>query len=170
MKTMLLRMPGTYCIKTFIRNTLGISMEQNQSQFWKTKSLKEMTRGEWESLCDRCGLCCLHSVQDGKTGKIKLLAVACQYLDTSACRCLIYEDRSKIEPDCKNLSPETFRSIKKLPYSCAYRSLVEGRELKWWHPLVSGDPNTVHVAGISVQDKVETGEHINLEKLEYFNG
>ena len=168
LKTMSLRMPWSCCIKTFNRNTLGISMEQKQNQFWKTKSLKEMTRAEWESLCDHCGLCCLHSVQDGKTGKIKLLAIACQHLDTSTCRCMIYKDRFKIQPDCKNLSQKTFRRIKKLPYTCAYRSLVEGRELEWWHPLVSGDPDTVHEAGISVQGKVLSGEDINLDKLEYF--
>jgi hypothetical protein len=166
--TIPLRLPPCYCIRTIIRNVLGFCMEQKENKFWKTKTLKEMTRVEWESLCDRCGLCCLHSVQDGKTGKIKLLAVACQHLDISTCRCMIYEDRSKIQPDCKNLSPITFRRIKKLPYSCAYRSLVEGRELEWWHPLVSGDPDTVHTAGISVQGKVVTGEHVNLDQLDYF--
>jgi len=165
---MLLRMPRSYCIKTFKRNTLGISMKQNQNQFWKTKSLKEMTMAEWESLCDHCGLCCLHSVQDGKTGKIKLLAVACQHLDISTCRCVIYKNRFNTVPDCTMLSPVKIRQLKRLPYSCAYRSLVEGRELKWWHPLVSGDPNTVHTAGISVQGKVVTGEHVNLDKLDYF--
>jgi uncharacterized cysteine cluster protein YcgN (CxxCxxCC family) len=169
LKTISLRMPRSYCIKIDKRKTLGISMGQKRNQFWKTKSLKEMTRAEWESLCDHCGLCCLHSVQDGKTGKIKLLAVACQYLDTSTCRCLIYEDRSKTEPDCKNLTPENFRRIKKLPYSCAYRSLVDGRELKWWHPLMSGDPNTVHEADISVQGKIVTAEHVDLDDLKYFN-
>lgn len=81
---------------------------------------------------------------------------------------MIYKDRFKIQPDCKNISQKTFRRIKKLPYTCAYRSLVEGRELEWWHPLVSGDPDTVHEAGISVQGKVLSGEDINLDKLEYF--
>ncbi|CAB1080702.1 UPF0260 protein YcgN [Olavius algarvensis Delta 1 endosymbiont] len=143
-------------------------MERKRGRFWQAKSLKEVTRAEWESLCDHCGRCCLHSVQDGKTGKIALLAVACRHLDTSTCRCRIYEERSKIEPDCRTLSPKTFRSIKKLPYTCAYRTLVEGRELAWWHPLVSGDLNSVHEAGISVQGKVATGEQIDLDQLEYF--
>ncbi len=143
-------------------------MEQKENQFWETKSLKEMTKAEWESLCDNCGLCCLHSVQDGKTGKNKLLAVACRYLDTSTCRCLAYKDRFKTDPDCERLSPDRIRRIKRLPYTCAYRSLVEGRELEWWHPLVSGDPNTVHEAGISVQGKVVTGVHVKPDDLEYF--
>jgi uncharacterized cysteine cluster protein YcgN (CxxCxxCC family) len=149
-------------------NVLRTGMEQKQNHFWETKTLNEMTRAEWESLCDHCGRCCLHSVQDGKTGKIKLLAVACQYLDTSTCRCSIYEDRFKFEPDCKKLSPKTFRRIIRLPNNCAYRCLVEGRNLEWWHPLVAGDPNTVHEAGISVQGKVVSGEHVNFDQLEYF--
>ncbi len=143
-------------------------MQHEDYKFWETKSLKEMTKSEWESLCDNCGLCCLHSVQDGKTGKIKLLAAACQYLNTSTCRCSIYENRSKIEPDCIVFSPDMIRRLKRLPYSCAYRSLVDGRKLEWWHPLVSGDPNTVHESGISVQDKVVTCEHIDIDRLEYF--
>jgi uncharacterized cysteine cluster protein YcgN (CxxCxxCC family) len=143
-------------------------MEHKQNQFWKTKALKEFTKFEWESLCDKCGLCCLYSVQDGKTGKIKLLAIACRYLDLSTCRCLVYKDRFRNEPDCRILSPNEIRRIKKLPYTCAYRSLVEGRELEWWHPLVSGDPNTVNEAGISVQGKVVTAAHVHPEDLEYF--
>ncbi len=165
---MSLRMLRGYCIKTFKRNTVGIFMEQKENQFWKTKSLKEMTKAEWESLCDHCAVCCLHSVQDGKTGKIKHLSVVCQYLDISTCRCLIYEDRVKIESDCERLSPDKIRRLKKLPHTCAYRSLVEGRALEWWHPLVSGDPNTVHKAGISVRGKVVTGVHVNFNDLEYF--
>ncbi|HKJ32887.1 MAG TPA: YcgN family cysteine cluster protein, partial [Balneolales bacterium] len=152
---------------THKKSSFGNIMEQKQDLFWKTKSLKEMTKAEWESLCDNCGRCCLHSVQDGKTGKIKLLSVACQYLDVSTCRCLIYEDRVKIESDCERLSPDKIRRIKKLPYTCAYRSLVEGRQLEWWHPLVSGDPNTVNAAGISVQGKVVTGENVNQDDLVY---
>ena len=144
-------------------------MGRQQARFWETKSLKEMTRAEWESLCDHCGLCCLHSVQDGKTGKIKLLAVACQFLDTATCHCTIYEERARIEPDCQALCPENLPRIKKLPYTCAYRTLLEGRKIAWWHPLVSGDPNTVHEAGNSVKDKVTTGEQVDLDNLVYFS-
>lgn len=161
-------MPPVYCIMFIKRNTIGISMEQKEKKFWKTKSLKEMTKAEWESLCDNCGLCCLHSVQDGKTGKIKLLAVACRHLDTSTCRCLVYQDRLKTQLDCTRLSPDKIKRIKKLPYTCAYRCLVESRALEWWHPLVSGDPNAVHEAGISVQGKVVSGAHVVPDDLEYF--
>ena len=150
-------------------NNPGDSMASEQNQFWKTKTLKEMTKAEWESLCDCCGLCCLHNIKYPKTGKIKLLAVACMHLDLSTCRCLIYEDRFEIEPDCMKLSTVKIGRIKKLPYTCAYRSLVEGRQLEWWHPLVSGDPDTVHDAGISVQDKVVSGVHVHPEDLKYFH-
>ena len=143
-------------------------MEQTENQFWKTKSLKEMTKAEWESLCDNCGLCCLYSVQDGKTGKIKLLAVACQHLDISTCCCVVYKDRSKTVPDCMLLTPDKIRRLKRLPHTCAYRSLAEGRELERWHPLVSGDPNAVHEAGISMQGKVVTGVHVNPDDFKYF--
>jgi uncharacterized cysteine cluster protein YcgN (CxxCxxCC family) len=146
-----------------------IAMEQAGNKFWETKSLKEMTKAEWESLCDHCGLCCLYRVQEGKTGKVKLLAVACQYLDITTCFCTVYEDRFRTVPDCIMLAPNKIRLMKKLPRTCAYRSLVEGRELEWWHPLVSGDPNTVYEAGISLQGKVVvTSEHVNLDHLDYF--
>lgn len=143
-------------------------MGQIENQFWKTKSLKAMTSAEWESLCDHCGICCLHSVQDGKTGKIKFLSVACKFLDVSTCRCMIYEDRLKVVSDCERLSPNKIKRIKKLPKTCAYRSLVEGRELEWWHPLVSGDPNTVHEAGISVQKKVLSGKLVHPRDLKFY--
>jgi uncharacterized cysteine cluster protein YcgN (CxxCxxCC family) len=161
-------MPRDYCIKTLKRTHMGFDMEQEENQFWETKSLKEMTKAEWESLCDSCGLCCLYSVQDGKTGNIKLLAVACQHLDISTCRCVVYKHRLKTVPDCMMLTPDKIRRLKKLPYTCAYRSLVEGRELGPWHPLVSGDANAVHEAGISMQGKVVAGVHVDPEDFKYF--
>ena len=168
MKRMSLRKPWGYCIERLKQKSSGLCMEQKHNHFWKTKSLKEMTKAEWEALCDNCGLCCLHSVQDGKTGKIKLLAAACRYLDTSPCHCSAYRDRLKVEPGCERLSPDKIGRIKKLPYTCAYRTLAEGRELAWWHPLVSGDSNTVQEAGVSVKDKVVAREHVSLNDLEYF--
>ena len=130
--------------KDILRNINGIDMEHKDDKFWETKQLKEMTKAEWESLCDYCGRCCLLCVRDRKTGKMNLLAVACQHLDTISCRCSIYEKRFKIEPTCLELSPDKIKRLKRLPYTCAYRCIVEGRKLEWWHPLVSGDPNTVH--------------------------
>ena len=136
-------------------------MNKNQDPFWKTKSLKEMTRDEWESLCDGCGICCLEKIEDRETGKIVLTSVSCQFLDTVNCRCMVYADRKLVNPDCMELSPDRLKHIQWLPDTCAYGCLAEGRELKRWHPLVSGAPNTVHQAGISVRDKVVPGQNVH---------
>ena len=144
-------------------------MKQTKKPFWATKSLSELTLKEWESLCDHCGRCCLHSVKDGKTGKIQFIAVACRFLDISTCGCSVYADRKQRDPDCITLSPDKVRIIKRLPYTCAYRTLAEGRQLDWWHPLVSGNPDAIHEAGISVQDKVVSGLHVHPDDLAYFD-
>lgn len=133
--------------------------------FWKTKSLHEMTRDEWESLCDSCGICCLEKVEDEETGVIKLTAVSCDFLDTVTCRCLVYEDRFDLNRDCVELSADKLKHMAWLPNTCAYKSLSEGRELEWWHPLVSGDPNTVHEARISVRDRVVPGQYVHPEDI-----
>lgn len=140
-------------------------MNTKEGPFWKTKSLSEMTGDEWESLCDGCGICCLQKMEDEETGKVKLTSVSCQFLETINCRCLVYEDRFLLNPDCVKLSPEKLKYIKWLPSTCAYRCLSEGRELEWWHPLVSGDPNTVHQAGISLRDKVLPGQYVDPKDL-----
>jgi uncharacterized protein len=119
--------------------------------FWKTKTLEEMTPEEWESLCDGCGRCCLHKLRDTDTEALSYTNVACHLLDLKRCRCRDYEHRTKRVPDCVNLTPATVREVDWLPPSCAYRRIAEGKGLAWWHPLVSGDPDTVHRAGISVR-------------------
>ena len=140
-----------------------------QNKFWETKSLNEMSSSEWEALCDKCGRCCLHKVRDEKTGKITFLGISCWLLDTSSCRCLVYEARKQTAPDCLILSPDNISQLQTLPATCAYRTLAEGRSLKWWHPLVCGDPDTVHQAGISVQDRVVSGHHVHPDDLSYYN-
>ena len=121
--------------------------------FWQTKTLSEMTRAEWESLCDGCGRCCLHKLRYEETGDLAFTNVACRLLDLRSCRCGDYANRRKHVPDCVHLTPAALRTIDWLPPSCAYRRLAEGRGLAWWHPLVSGDPDTVHAAGISVRGR-----------------
>ena len=121
--------------------------------FWKTRRLDEMTREEWESLCDGCGRCCLHKLRYEDTGALSFTNVACRLLDLESCRCSDYARRRRRVPDCVNLTPKVLAEIDWLPPSCAYRRLAEGRGLAWWHPLVSGDPDTVHRAGISVQGR-----------------
>ena len=128
----------------------------------KNKTLDELTPAEWESLCDQCGLCCLQKLEDKNTGKIKYIGIACEFLDIGMCQCLVYENRHFANPDCVALTRENIRQIKWLPETCAYRRLAEGIALEWWHPLKSGDPDTVHQAGISVRDKAVSGNLLSI--------
>jgi uncharacterized cysteine cluster protein YcgN (CxxCxxCC family) len=121
--------------------------------FWQTKRLEEMTRDEWESLCDRCGRCCLHKLRDEATNELSFTNVSCRLLDLDACQCSDYARRRRRVPDCVSLTPEILKDIDWLPPSCAYLRLRDGKDLLWWHPLVSGDPDTVHQAGISVRGR-----------------
>ena len=121
--------------------------------FWKTKPLEEMTDAEWESLCDGCGRCCLHKLRDDDTNALSFTNVACRLLDLHTCQCSDYAHRRRRVPDCVSLTPAEVREIDWLPPSCAYRRLAEGKDLAWWHPLVSGDPDTVHQAGVSVRGR-----------------
>jgi uncharacterized cysteine cluster protein YcgN (CxxCxxCC family) len=122
--------------------------------FWRRKSLAEMNEAEWESLCDGCGRCCLSKLEEEDTGRIYFTDVGCRLLDGESCRCRDYPNRTSKVDDCVRLTPEVVETIGWLPPSCAYRLLAEGRDLYWWHPLVSGDPNTVHAAGISVRGRI----------------
>lgn len=121
--------------------------------FWRTKTLEEMSDTEWESLCDGCARCCLNKLEDEDTGRILYTDIGCSLLDGDSCRCRDYPNRSAIVPECVRLTPHEVRTLKWLPATCAYRLVAEGRDLYDWHPLISGDPETVHSAGISVRGK-----------------
>ena len=133
-------------------------MAAEQTPFWKTKSMAAMSRREWESLCDGCGRCCLNKLQDIDTGQTVFTDVGCRLLDGQSCRCKDYSHRAAKVPDCVQLTPRNVRRIPWLPPSCGYRLIAEGRDLYWWHPLVSGDPDSVHKAGVSVRGRVAASE------------
>ncbi len=118
--------------------------------FWEVKPLAAMTVGEWESLCDGCGLCCLVRLEDVDSGEVTPTRVACRLFDSQNCRCTDYEHRSRRVPDCIRLTPHNIEALSWMPPSCAYRRLHEGKSLPSWHPLVTGDPASVHMAGVSI--------------------
>ncbi len=118
-----------------------------------------MSNAEWESLCDGCARCCLEKLEDEDTGKIYFTHVSCKLLDAGLCACKDYANRSDKVPDCVRLTPENVRTLNWLPPSCGYRLVAEGRDLYWWHPLISGDPDTVHEAGVSVRGRVQGTEN-----------
>ena len=124
------------------------------SPFWKQKRLDQMSRPEWESLCDGCGRCCLIKLEDAETGDIDYTDIACRLLDLGSCRCSDYQNRKRRVPDCVVLTTAKINDLQWMPSTCAYRLIHEGKDLAWWHPLVSGDPATVHQAGISVRNRV----------------
>ena len=146
---------------------MGLSdeIEKLEPEFWKHKSLEEMSAAEWEAVCDGCGRCCLHKLEDEDTGAIVHTRVACRLLDIQACSCSSYQRRFELVPDCIVLDP-TRSTFHWLPASCAYRRLDEGRTLEWWHPLVSGNRHTVHQAGISVREFALPEEAVHAEELD----
>ena len=122
--------------------------------FWRTKTLEEMTHREWESLCDGCGRCCLVKLIDEDTDEIHFTDIGCKLFDAEQCRCKDYANRREKVPDCVKLTPKKTRELPWLPSTCAYRLVAAGKDLKWWHPLKSGRPETVHEAGISARGRV----------------
>lgn len=111
-----------------------------------------MTAAEWEALCDGCGKCCLNKIEFEDTGEVAFTRIACRLLDGDTCRCTQYDIRHQFVPDCVTLTPAKLPDVAYwLPRTCAYRLLHEGAPLHDWHPLVSGDPDSVHKAGASVQ-------------------
>jgi uncharacterized cysteine cluster protein YcgN (CxxCxxCC family) len=137
------------------------------SKYWQKKALEDMTQAEWEALCDGCGRCCLVKFEDEDTGAIAYTDVGCTLLDGGTCRCRDYENRQSKVADCVRLTPEAVRTLRWLPPTCAYRLLAEGKELPDWHPLNTGDPESVHRAGISVRGRLSASEDdLTIEELE----
>ena len=137
-------------------------------QFWKTKTLDQMSNAEWESLCDGCALCCMSKIEDEDSSEIFYTNAACELLDLSTCLCSDYVNRLARIPDCMQLTVASVASYDWLPGSCAYRRLANGQGLADWHPLISGRPESVHEAGISLMGQMvpdEDHEDFNIFQL-----
>jgi uncharacterized cysteine cluster protein YcgN (CxxCxxCC family) len=128
--------------------------------FWETVPLEKMSRSQWESLCDGCGKCCVHKLEDDETGQLFPTNVACRLLDPRTALCKDYPNRKAHVPECVRLTPAKLDTIDWLPSSCAYLRVHNGQGLADWHPLVSGDPNSVHRAGISVRGKTVSEDDV----------
>jgi uncharacterized cysteine cluster protein YcgN (CxxCxxCC family) len=124
-----------------------------RDRFWETVPLKNMNDAEWEALCDGCGKCCLNKIEDEDSGEVFLTRVACRLLDDQSCQCGQYETRKSLVPECIILRPSTIdKHIYWMPQTCAYRLLHQNKPLPEWHPLLTGDPQSVHAAGVSVMN------------------
>lgn len=148
--------------------------------FWEEKTLSEMTRTEWESLCDGCGKCCLHKfiddeavetpestdvLQEGET--VEFTNIVCDYLNTKTCSCTQYQKRTELVPDCVQLTKDNLQDIFYMPNSCTYRRLHEGRGLPHWHPLLNRNKKTaMHKVGMSVRGKTVYEHQVDKEKYE----
>lgn len=140
---------------------------QKITPFWRAKRLEEMSAEEWESLCDGCGCCCMHKIEDEETGAIYETSVACRLLDSHSCRCRDYCNRQKLVADCIALTRAKIAKLPWLPNHCAYRLLAEGKDLKSWHYLISGSRESVHEAGVSARGRVEAYEDALAEPEDY---
>lgn len=151
-----------------MKHNLRRPQQKHDMPFWQNKPLEKMNAEQWESLCDGCGICCLEKLEDTETGEVEYTAVACRHLDTGSCRCRIYERRHELNTDCIEMRAETIKSLHWLPNTCAYRCLAEGRDLPSWHPLVSGNPQSVYRAGVSVRDRALSALYVHPDDLEAY--
>lgn len=158
-------------------------MTQSNTPFWQTKSLQELTRPEWESLCDGCAKCCLHKLIDDEGAEdaavdtdfindneeLHYTNVACQYLNDKKCECTVYSKRTQLVPSCVQLTQDNLEQVFYMPTSCSYRRLAEGRGLPSWHPLLNkGKKSAMHKAGMSVRGKVIFDDMVTEEQYEDF--
>jgi uncharacterized protein len=123
----------------------------NQPRFWENVPLDKLDRAQWEALCDGCGKCCIHKLEDEDTGELHATNVACRLLDRRSGQCSNYKHRHAFVPECIRLTPTKLKQLDWLPSTCAYVLRAEGKPLPEWHYLVSGDRESIHIAGKSVR-------------------
>ncbi|MEN6434336.1 MAG: YcgN family cysteine cluster protein [Anaerolineaceae bacterium] len=136
--------------------------------FWETTPMEQMTPEQWESLCDGCAQCCLHKLEDEESGDIYFTRVVCKLLDIEKCQCTQYEQRHILNPECIELTPEVVKRLHWLPETCAYRRLAFHEALPSWHPLITGDKESVHQNGISVRGRVISENEIDMDELDLY--
>ncbi len=147
--------------------TTPIDRSNIRPNFWETIPLEDMSRPEWEALCDGCGRCCLLKLEDEDTGDIAYTNVACRLFDEKTCACGNYALRRQIVAGCVVLTPENIaRTVYWMPATCAYRLLFENKPLYDWHPLISGDAASVGAAGMTMQGKVVAEYDVDEDDLE----
>jgi uncharacterized cysteine cluster protein YcgN (CxxCxxCC family) len=132
-----------------------------EDKFWQNKTLAQMNTKEWEQLCDGCGKCCLHKLEDESSGEIAYTRVICRYFDESSCRCQVYANRQSLVPTCVILKPDNLKDLPWMPSTCAYRLVYEGKNLPDWHPLISGNRDAIEETGITVSGKVISEEYVH---------
>jgi len=136
------------------------------SEWWNELSIEQLDKTQWEALCDGCAKCCLHKLQEDGSGEVFYTKVSCRYLDEASCRCTDYANRLEMVPNCIELDLDDLQELHWLPATCAYRLRAQGISLPAWHPLVSGDPESVHRAGISVRGRVISEEYVHPDGYE----
>ena len=137
-----------------------------EPNYWEKKPLQDLTHEEWEALCDGCGKCCLIKLEDEDTLELAFTNVACRLLNTHSCTCMRYKQRHTIVAGCVQLDPGNVEALDWLPDSCAYVRVSRGQALADWHPLISGDRESVHAAGASVRGNVVSERDVPEEDLE----
>lgn len=135
------------------------------TNFWETKNLIDMNENEWESLCDKCGKCCVIKLEDFDTQEVHYTNVSCKLLCEKSASCKDYENRKSIVPDCIILSPDNLKDLKWMPETCAYKLLNEGKNLPYWHPLLSGNDKEIVKSGNSVKNRVTNENEIKIKNL-----
>ena len=135
------------------------------NNFWETKNLIDMNENEWESLCDKCGKCCVIKLEDFDTQEVHYTNVSCKLLCEKSASCKDYENRKSIVPDCIILSPDNLKDLKWMPKTCAYKLLNEGKNLPYWHPLLSGNDKEIVNSGNSVKNRVTNENEIKIKNL-----
>jgi hypothetical protein len=137
-----------------------------RERFWERIALPQMSAEEFEALCDGCGKCCLHKLQDEDTEEVYYTRVACELLDPVSCRCRDYHKRRQRVADCMVLGRENIEQFHWLPSSCAYRLLARGQALPPWHYLLTGDRDSIHRAGASVRGRTLAAEFVHEEGMQ----